>query len=329
MKRILWSTFVFGLLFVLADRLQAQNPVYPFFELTDADLARIDLHDGSVNDWLDVLGEPTLTSFDFHRRDNLGYLVPHDPADLDFRIWLAWHDGTNRFYVALERADDVYLNSFDRSVPNHTYMFSHDSSIEFVIDGDAGGIHPGNLHRHYKNNTAEWYLNVPRESQWYTAISEAHDNRPLVRIQDLFGASSQYGDWYARPPYAESDGIRFGERPTISVTEFYVTAFDQLIYNDPSASVVSDLYPGKAVHFSISLVDAEGPFTHTWYSNNSGYTIRITKTLSLSTADGVLVDALKPVAENGEGVAGEGEAEGAVRPGSWGRIKATFDKDIP
>ena len=38
------------------------DQIYPFYELLDEDLHRIDLTDGSVDDWLDVLGEPALTA---------------------------------------------------------------------------------------------------------------------------------------------------------------------------------------------------------------------------------------------------------------------------
>ena len=41
------------------------DEIYPFYELLDEDLARIDLTDGSVEDWLDVVGEPSLTASDF------------------------------------------------------------------------------------------------------------------------------------------------------------------------------------------------------------------------------------------------------------------------
>ena len=39
--------------------------IYQICELTDADLAAIDLKDGTVGDWEEVLGEPTLTAVDF------------------------------------------------------------------------------------------------------------------------------------------------------------------------------------------------------------------------------------------------------------------------
>ena len=39
--------------------------VYPIYELTDEMLAKIDLRDGSVQEWADRLGEPSMTSLDF------------------------------------------------------------------------------------------------------------------------------------------------------------------------------------------------------------------------------------------------------------------------
>jgi hypothetical protein len=259
-----------------------------------------------------VLGEPTLTLFDFDKFD-LGTLVSHDPADMDFRIWLGWHDASNRIYVALEQADDVYLNTFNRSIENRSLMHLHDSSMSFTINGNGTGVNPGDLGGLYDFGSAEYLLNVPREAQAYTAISEAQDDRPLVMINALSRATSQHGDWYARPPYADSDGAHFGERPTLSVTEFYVTPFDQLVWNDPEASVVSDLYAGKAVRFSPFIVDAEGTFTDLRYNKSFSYFIRGTGPSGL--ADGVLL---------GPGGALPEEEDTAVENDSWGRIKASF-----
>ena len=42
------------------------DEVYFFYELLDADLHRIDLADGSIEDWLEVIGEPSLTASDFY-----------------------------------------------------------------------------------------------------------------------------------------------------------------------------------------------------------------------------------------------------------------------
>ena len=37
---------------------QESERLYPFVELTDADLAQIDVTDGSIDEWVDLLGEP-------------------------------------------------------------------------------------------------------------------------------------------------------------------------------------------------------------------------------------------------------------------------------
>ena len=60
------------------------DQVYLFYELLDEDLDRIDLTDGSIEDWYRgaVPGHP-----DFWRGGGL----PSDPTTLDVRVWLAWH----------------------------------------------------------------------------------------------------------------------------------------------------------------------------------------------------------------------------------------------
>ena len=66
-KRFLQLTgLVMGLLCVAEA--QESERLYPFVELTDADLAQIDVTDGSIDEWVDLLGEPTLTALDFQTR---------------------------------------------------------------------------------------------------------------------------------------------------------------------------------------------------------------------------------------------------------------------
>ena len=84
---------------------QESERLYPFVELTDANLAQIDVTDGSIDEWVDLLGEPTLTALDFQTHPDK---APYDPADMDYRVWLAWHGATHRLYVAVERSDDIY-----------------------------------------------------------------------------------------------------------------------------------------------------------------------------------------------------------------------------
>ena len=99
------------LLTPLSSQAQFQDRVYPFTELTDEMRDLIDLKDGSVDDWLAVLGEPTLTPLDFTTDPRFsGY----EPSSYDFRIWLAWHDATEHLFVAAEFVDDVHVSTYDR-----------------------------------------------------------------------------------------------------------------------------------------------------------------------------------------------------------------------
>ena len=88
-----------------ADRL------YPFTELTDEMRARIDLKDGSIDDWLEVLGEPTVTPLDFVTSP---WFSGYEPSSYDFRVWLAWHDATDRLFVAAEIVDDIHVITYER-----------------------------------------------------------------------------------------------------------------------------------------------------------------------------------------------------------------------
>ena len=102
------------------------DEIYPIFELLDEDLDRIDLTDGSVEDWLEVLGEPSLTGADFY------YPYSHyDPTNCDTRFWLGWHRRSGTLWVAMERFDDIYLNNYAGEI-----LESGDSYLSFMVDGD-------------------------------------------------------------------------------------------------------------------------------------------------------------------------------------------------
>ncbi len=102
MNLIKRSLPIIGLVVGLLGGAEAQESerLYPFVELTDADLDQIDVTDGSIDEWIDLLGEPTLTALDFQTRPDR---APYDPADMDYRVWLAWHGATHRIYVQNEQ----------------------------------------------------------------------------------------------------------------------------------------------------------------------------------------------------------------------------------
>ena len=296
------------LLVLLATRVfaHAGDEIYPFFELLDEDLARIDLTDGSVEDWLEVIGEPSLTAVDFHWLNH-----PYDPSELDFRIWLAWHQGSNTFWVAMERFDDLYFNRYDGGGLGE--MWFQDSNIAFLVDGDhTAGQYSELLGPDCERCTPELILASNRQAQRWMAIAEAPDGE----ILDYDG----FSEWVVREPYALAGSGVIGHSPAITVVEFKVTPFDDLIYDDEDASEVSQLHPGKTIGFTMTTNDNDA----TEYKDGTGPAIYLSlspEVWRLRTNADLFVDGLLVGA--GEDPSSYDDVS-AVEPSSWARIKAAL-----
>ena len=253
-----WRTLVLGLgplLLLLAAPASPENLVFAFAELTDRDIERIDLHDGRIDDWLQVIGEPLLLARDAHQL-RPAHILHYDPADFDFRVWLAWHAATDRLYVAAEFLDDEYVNDFDRHGTEGCAgrMSCWDSYVALLIDGDLSG---GAFVSRDDNRGASDRGRIQHEvgaQQWYGALAETRDTGPHAEL-----GSSIYVevDWALRPPYSDGGGRRFGMDPAFSVVEFYVTPFDHLDIDSPEASRATDLYPGRTIGFAIRVQDVD------------------------------------------------------------------------
>ncbi len=140
-------------------------------------------------------------------------------------------------------------------------MMQNDSSVEFVVDGDGSG---GRYVFRDRNDPDELRLLTSQHAQNYIVLGELFGGGPHICLWDQSGDE----DWFHLPPYAEGGGASFGEHPTLSVTEFYVTPFDRLIWNSPEESVVSTLSPGTLIGFILSIadLDEEGPRAETVHS---------------------------------------------------------------
>ena len=284
--------------------------IYPVSYLSEDMLEQIDLKDGSIDDWHEVIGEPSMTLLDFGEID----MGPPDPSDLDFRIWLAWHDDPARFYVAFVGSDDIYKNTheYDFSSFSIDDFMNESDGISLVIDGDHSGGPGCNIY----NCTLEEAVEIRVRSQRYDAIARTSDG---PNLDDRFTRGQTEGfAWNTLPPYGDSGGSVAGENPTISVIELYVTPFDRWAYDDIEWSIVSDLISGHIIGFGITVnefdppdigwgvpwVEATQPVDHYW------------DMFSLK-ADGYLDGLLLPP---------PGETVGsAVESVSWGRIKAALE----
>ena len=307
MQQPIWLTLALSLAgFLSVANAQPPDRIYPIMQLTDRDVAEIDVTDGSVDDWEYIVGEPTLTPLDFAQTFN-----SYDPSDMDFRIWLGWHDATDRIFFAMERVDDVYVNEFDREDENLGILIHHDSSVSFAVDEDhsGGAVFP--------QERSENILQDAWQAQVFHALGEVFDGGSQLGLFPLLHQVSD--DWFSQPPFAHGGGAVVGGSPIFSVTEFYVTPFDRLVpTGDPEDSDVSDLFGGKIIGFNIEVFDVDDqPGVETIHKLAVPPSYESYSHLLLMSADyfadGVLVTP--------DGLSSE---DSAVESDSWARIKASL-----
>ena len=105
------------------------------------------------------------------------------------------------------------------------------------------------------------------------------------------------------------------EQPVICVVEFYVTAFDRFVWDNPEESVISDLFPGKSIAFGIVLGDIEPSLFNTKSAHGLSPTAFLQEKWDSSNwSEGLLVGA------------GSRANDTAVRDVTWGRIKASLSE---
>ena len=308
MQQPIWPKLALSLAgFLSVADAQPADRIYPIVELTDRDVAEIDVTDGSVEDWESIVGEPTLTPLDFPEP----FFSSYDPSDMDFRIWLGWHDATDRIFFAMERVDDVYVNEFDREDEFLRIMIFHDSSVSFAVDGDHSG---GPV---FPEEPSEDLLQDVWQAQVFHALGEVFDGGSQIRLTPHSIHLS--ADWFGQPPFAQGGGAVVGGSPVFSVTEFYVTPFDRFEpTGDPEDSDVSDLFGGKIIGFNLEVFDVDDqPGVETVHQLSAPPSNEWTSLLRMSAddfADGVLMTP--------DGLSSD---DSAVNSDSWARIKAAIE----
>ena len=294
----------------------AGDRLFPIVYLSEQTLARLDLNDGSVEDWLDAVGEPTLTPLDFilWSHPSLVSYDQFDPSNLDFRIWLGWsRDG--RIHVAGEFADDIYENEYD---PEKFRFSSFDDSISLLVDGDHTGGQYLFSRPHNPDGTVkplEGPLETNMQAQVYEAVSHHPDGQLVSLPETMYNVDER---WMVEPPFARGGGAVLGENPTFWIVEFYATCYDRLNHLAPEESDVSQLSEGKVIGFDIYVFDHDLPNSrrHARYSL-SDPELWVWGEGADNFADGLLLGS----------VGGLGDS--AVQSVSWGRIKASLEPGLP
>ena len=299
------NRFLIVLVFAGLAEAHSGDRLYPFYELTDEMLEKIDIHDGLIDEWYEV-GEPSMTLLDFKvLRD----LRPLDPSNLDFRIWLAWHGEPDRIYAAFIIADDEYRNEhgYMEEWPKNV-MFNHDSVV-FQLDAD----HSGGSEKGRNIGETQRYSAVARTASGPLLDNEMRADHPGRRVSGGIPDS-----WKVRPPYGDAGGMAAGENPTVSVIEMYVTPYDWWdAWDDVEKTGFSELSAHQIIGFVAEVVekdydpdclDCSG---YSWYPtevHDNGSWIDLQHVVAHIFLDGLLLPA----------------QDTAVESLTWGRIKASL-----
>lgn len=281
--------------------------VYPIHYLSDEILQEIRLDDGLVDEWSEVIGEPSLITSDFTEKFRN---APFDPSDLDFRVWLAWHDDPARIYLAFVSSDDAYQNTHDYNVDwNKSFqddIHTHDS-IMLTVDGDHSGG---------EGLTSDWTeeesVRLNGNLQSYEAIA----GTPSGPNIDGGGRYTGAFGWTSLPPYGDGGGGVFGEAPVISTIELYVTPFDAWEgWDSPGQMEVSKLAAEQVIGFGIVVYDYDPSERWTRWTPGQLLYRALGRGEADALLDGVLL-APDPSAPPGDS---------AVKSVSWARIKASLE----
>ena len=270
--------------------------VYPIYELPTSDLP--DLHDGTLEDWEEVLPGGSLDHIYFVQDIGEGI----DPSDLAWRVFLAWNSASQQIYMAAELLDDFYGSD------------GHDR-VGFSVDGD----HSGGQYANFASVSEEESKGKEfAQAQAYNVVPERSDDRSL-----LYAAGS--ARWAASSPWADAGGFQYGESPHLWVVELAITPWDDLNWEGPELSRQSVLAAGGIIGFHIDVYDWDrDPLSAGWYrlvlseTEGPGRTGDRTVTHDLfaeNFVDGELIPCHR------------GDCSGAstaVSQDSWARIKASF-----
>lgn len=304
MKKSLVVMLAAGLVVALCGVVSAHigTTIYPMYELPTSDLP--DLRDGTLEDWEDVLPGASLDHNEFaplNVSDGAGI----NPADLAYRAFFAWNSAGSHIYGAIERVDDVYINTYEGGDLLGLWRFD---SIEFMIDGDhTGGAYNGFSADEYSAEELKLLSNW--QAQQWVAVAESPDGRTM-------GYQGNGQGWVSLPPYADAGGFSVGEAPNTSVIEFYLTPWDECNWQGPELSKRSLLEAGRIVGFQISVpdFDTEAGAYHGFHTLSGQPN---TWRLAENFVDGELIGC-------DTGDCGSAAVPTAVKADSWGRIKASF-----
>lgn len=276
-------------------RAHTGNRIFEIWELPTADLP--DLHDDTLEDWEENF--PGLP-LDYHHFTNLVNRA-EDPADLAFRVFLAWHNASQTLYMAVECVDNQLTSQGDL--------------LDVRIDGD----HSGGRFLYWGEELSEEEMKRLNESQ--AQRYGVWEYSPEGFRQRHSGAAEH---WATQPPWNDVGGFQIGEAPSHAVVEMKITSWDDLNWVGPEQSRRSELKGGRIIGLDLWLSDIDE-----WLSEDpqranvqNWYRLAPNDPSDHGFSASYFVDAELIPCQVGD--CSEAPKASAVQSNTWARIKASF-----
>ena len=296
--------------------------------IADADIGELNLQDGSIQDWFDVVDNPRLFASQLSP-DPVGDGAAYDPQDFDFMVFLSWNRQIGRLYVGVVIVDDILVevqDTDDLEVSDHTVILA--------VDGDRdGGEYL--VDRQCCQTEEEYQSLHSRTAQRYVAHYQGRAGRRVQRIGPA-------REWLNAAEWAFGWGTvgesTFGWGNVSSVVEFYITPFDCLHRDSARESLKSELFWKKLISFDLAVVDRDDPSS----DSRSVYSLSgaIDRRDSRLFVDALLYGSrhavqchgpeckgIEPICVVPHSCVGEsGVGATAVETATWGMVKVVQDK---
>jgi hypothetical protein len=263
--------------------------------------------DGDLGDWDFVP--------DVYRIDNENHMIESfvqenrdpggafDASTLVLNAIIGWNETQNRMIFTTWYWDDMH--QVDRAAEAGGLMHT-DDCIEIMIDAD----HTGGKFRGLGETDEEKRRLECSQAQRYAISEPAPDARGF--------RSANFGAWTEAKGGVNADwgwsydGVLMGEG--MLYCEFSIRPWDDLNFEGPDVSLEHDLEEGEIIGMNLSYGDFDETDDYMSYWTHSGGS-------GTTSNASVLADFLLMEVEEGLP-----DAPTAVEQGSWGRIKASFNR---
>ncbi len=212
--------------------------------LRSQEAAVLDVTDGSLTDWREVLGEPTLRNTDLFIDPTAGHYAGDWGGSVDIEIWIAVDPERSRVYLAVERWDDKHVDE-----PVDGYF---DGQVELMVDAD----HSGEDHM------------------------EIGGAQRCSAIQGRGGAleikyESPERMWLDDPQFIDGSGSFVEDDDQVhSTLELYMTVFDSIDPAGLESSSPSRIVEGAVIGLSVLFVEVD-PYEVLRVHTSNGLTGRL------------------------------------------------------